>query len=379
MLYVVLFLAVACDNATEPPAEGDAPPVTAAPAAPAGPVEAPPGTLHRVDLDVAGGRNGAPLDAMFVLPVGLGATGTMGVLSDGQARGVVLTVPKRGDALVCTVPFPIGSASLFRTRARLAEIQSGTLASDGLNFELRARDASGTLISPATTRYALIENVQSAGDWAEWEAEVATPAGATQGEFCARFVGSTGVVEIDFMEVRPPGTAPGSAAAATTVGALPTVVKRWEFDAAGPAGAPEGFTFIVPPGSKARTTVATFGDAKGFSFGVDKPGNALACSERFAVGGTQTVKARLKLDKVKADARAWTGFVTEVRTWDAGGTLVSPPSGQYTVIDTARTKGAWREIDVPFAAPAGATEGSVCMRFVESTGAASVDWVSVGE
>jgi hypothetical protein len=378
MLALPLALLACGGPTTEPepappaPAEQEVPP-------PAAPPPSSAGVSRRVELDAAGGLNGAPADAAFIVPAGVDATASMKAF-DGGARGVSLEVRTAGDALVCTQPIPIGERLTFRTRVRLSSIQTGAASYDGLNLELRARGPAGELISPPTTRYLLISNLKQAGDWQEVEAEIAPPVGAVNGEFCARFVASTGVADVDWIEVLAPGVAAAPANAAD-VATVSVTEKRWELDATGGGnGAPVGFDFILPP--TAPGVKATAGDvgggAKGFRLEVTQAGNALACSEKFPVAGTQVLRARVKIEQVKADARAWTGFVTEVRTWDAAGALVSPPGAQYTTLDTARTAGDWREIEVSFAAPARAVEGRACVRFVESTGNAAVDWMAVG-
>lgn len=358
------------------------PPPETPPAAPVAPVvpppsSAPPPGAVTLDLNTVGGGNGAPAGLSFIVPPGTQAETVAGALSDGSA-GFRLTAKAAGDALVCTTPRPMGAQVAVNARLKLAEIAPGPQDWMGLNVELRARDASGALVSPAGTRYVLLQNLRTAGDWTDIQAVGAVPTGASQGEVCFRFVNSTGSVEVDALTIGDP-SAP--AAASDAPAALPAgPVTRWELDAAGGVnGAPAGFSFLVPPGTAGASLVAgPVTGGTGVKFDVTTGGNTLACSDPFPVAPAMTAKARVRIADVKADGRPHTGFVTEVRSFDAGNALVSPAGSQYTTLATLKAAGDWVEVGGPFGAPAGATTGKLCFRFVESTGSAEIDWAEAG-
>ncbi len=377
-MFVLALSLLACSGSPEaPPAPVDPPPP--APVEPPAPAPLPPagaGETRLLDLDNPGGANGAPQGAMFVVPGGADASATSGPLSDG-ATGAVLEVRTAADALVCAQAVRMSGKTTFTGRTKLTALTKGAGPYDGLNVELRARGEANELIPAATTRYTLLHNFTSVGGWEEWSYEAAPPAGAVKGELCLRFVGSAGRVEIDALGVTAAGVAPAGVAAAD-VQTTPIAETRWDLDAPGGVnGAPLGFEFIVPT-PDATATAGDVGGATGFRLAATKPGNALACSDRFALVGPGTAKVRIKVDKVDSDARGWTGFVTELRAWDAAGALVSPAGAQYTTLDTAKAAGDWREVTAPFTPPAGAATGRICVRFVEATGVAAVDWVAVG-
>ncbi len=360
-----------------PPPEAPAPAATA-PTTPTTPSPGP--AAVTLDLDTVGGANGAPAGMAFIVPPGTAAQTTSGALSDGST-GFELVATAAGDALVCTTPRPVGSQIDVRARLKLAEIVPGPQDWMGLNVELRARDASGALVSPGGSRYVLLKNLRAGGDWTDIQATGAVPAGASQGEVCFRFVNSTGSVEVDSLTIADP-SAPAAAAAAP--GAAPAApagpATRWELDAPGGAnGAPAGFSFLVPPGTGgAALTAGDVTGGKGIQFAVQQAGNTLACSDPFPVSPAMKAKARVKLGAVTADGRPHTGFVAEVRTFDAGNMLVSPMGSQYTTLATLKAPADWVEIGGPFSAPPNATTGKLCFRFVESTGTAEIDWAEAG-
>lgn len=374
---ITLLLLVACGGnesdvklptpPTEPPPTEPAPPTTPT---------APPNAVT-LDLDTVGGTNGAPAGMAFILPPGAQAETVAGRLSDGSS-GFRLAANAPGDALVCTTPRPMGTQVTVGARLKLAEIAPGPQDWMGLNVELRARDASGALVSPAGARYVLLRNLRTSGDWTDIQATGAVPAGASQGEICFRFVNSTGSVEVDSLSIGDPSAPATAADAAPAAPAGP--VTRWELDAAGGAnGAPAGFSFLVPPGTAgASLTAGPVSGGTGIKFDVTTAGNTLACSDPIPASVAMKAKARVKLASVKADGRPHTGFVTEVRTFDAGNMLVSPAGSQYTTLATLKTPGDWVDVGGPFSAPAGATTAKLCFRFVESTGSAEIDWAEAG-
>jgi hypothetical protein len=227
-------------------------------------------------------------------------------------------------------------------------------------------------VSPAGTPYVPLKNFREAGGFVEWDATAITPPGAVKGEFCTRFVGSTGKLEIDRIELVATGGGGGASDVATAI------TKRWELDApGGKNGAPEGFDFIVP-GPGAEPKLAEEGGAKGISFVVKDKGTSVVCSENFPVGGSQVASARFKVPSIQTDPRPFTGFVAEVRAFDPAGSLKPAGATPYVTVATEKVPGDWKEIAVPFVAPTGAVTGRMCFRFVDSTGSAFIDWVGVG-
>lgn len=361
------------DIATPPP------PVVAPP-----PVLTPPpsagGSVRTFDLDAPGGKGGAPAGTAFIVPGGTAAELTAGPLSDGST-GMKLVTTTEGDALMCTEIVQLGPQVTFGTRMKVSAISPGSQAWQGLNVELRARDGSGALVSPAGSRYVLLRNERVASDWTEWEAPIVVPPGAVQGEFCYRFVNSTGTLEVDRVVVGGAVGGPTDAVAGGSSASAPTgPVTRWELDApGGGGGAPQGFDFLIPPGTPGTSAIAgPVEGGTGFTLSVSQAGNSLACSQLFPVSANNRVRARVRLSDIKTDARLWTGFVAEVRTYDGANALVSPAGTQFTTIGTLKTKGDWVELDKGFAAPSGAASGKVCFRFVESTGNVEVDWAEAG-
>lgn len=376
----LLFALLACSGdqadvkTVEPtPTPEVAPPEPVAPP----PAAAPTGESRTFELDAPGGAGGAPDGAAFIVPGGTNAETTAGALSDGST-GMKLVAKAEGDALMCTQLVQLGPTATIGTRMKVSDVKPGPQSWMGLNVELRTRDAAGALVSPAGTRYVLLRNDRAPTDWTEWELPVTVPAGATQGELCFRFVNSTGTVEVDRVVVNGGGAAGGGAAATAAAAAGP--VTRWDLDAVGGGGgAPAGFDFLVPPGTAGTTVKAgPVAGGTGFSFTVSQPANSLACSQPFPVSGPMRAAARVRVAEIKTDARPWTGFTAEVRTYDGAGALVSPAGSQYTTLATVKTAGDWAEVGKGFSAPAGAATGKLCFRFVESTGSAEIDWAEAG-
>lgn len=359
-------------KAVAPGAPAPPPPSTAAPTGPAGESRALP-------LDAAGGGNGAPLGMVFIVPGGTAAETFTGQLTDGSS-GFRLTVPSPGDAVVCTLPIAVGTTATLKARTKVSQIAPGPQAWMGMNVELRGRGPAGELISPMGARYSLIKNFREPGEWEEWEAVVSPPTGSVKGEFCWRFVNSTGTVEVDGIEIVAAGGGTAGAASSDIATPVPaTPAKRWELDAPGGAnGAPLGFEFILPPTAQGvANRIGDVGGATGIHTEVATAGNSVVCSEAFPVAGSQIGEGRVKVSALTTDTRTWTGFVSEVRTYNAGGALISPPGTSYTSLDVVKAPGDWHEFATPFSAPAGATLGRLCFRFVESTGAADIDWAGV--
>jgi len=250
----------------------------------------------------------------------------------------------------------------------------------GLNVELRSRASGGELVSPPGSRYTVIRNFREDADWIEWEADVTPAPGAVRGEVCYRFVNSTGKIEVDRLEVVAPGVPiPAPLPEIEGAEAAPASEVRLELDAlGGGAGAPQGFDFVIPDPNGVKLTAADLGDgAKGIHFEVTTAGNAAACSQFMPLGPRGVARGRVKVSDIKTDARTWTGFVAEVRAFNSAGGLVAAGSTPYTTVFTGKTKGDWQDFQFPFSTPGGAVSGKLCLRFVESTGTADVDWVSL--
>ncbi len=370
MLTVLLLVACGGSQSDSKVSEQEPPPPPSANAALDAIATASLGESKLLSLDNPGGFNGAPEGMNFLVPPGTVAIATSGKLSDGSS-GITLEVPQVGDALVCTQPVAIGATTVYKTRLHLAAIEPGPAPFMGLNVELRARGPGGELVSPGSTPYVAIKNLREAGGFVEWDATVITPPGAVKGEFCTRFVSSTGKVEIDSIELVATGGGAEGSDVATGLS------KRWELDAAGGKnGAPEGFEFIVP-GPGAEPKLAEEGGARGISFVVSEKGNAIVCSENYPVAGPQVAKARFKLSALQTDARPFTGFVAEVRAYDPAGGLKSAGATPYVTLATEKVQGDWKEIAVPFVTPPGAVTARSCFRFVESTGNVFIDWVGL--
>lgn len=357
---MLLALMLACSTEEPNPAPAEppaAPPPEPPPAAPAATV---------LELDDLGGGGGAPAGMNFIVPAGSDAELVPGTVGDG-ATGFRMTVRAPGDALACTQPVDVNGTLGIRARLALSEVRTGGQPWMGLNLEVRARDASGALVSPPGARYVLVRNLTAPLGWGDVDGTAAIPPGAVRAEVCLRFVGATGTVEVDRIELH--GT-PMSATAGGT---------RWELDQpGGENGAPLGASFLVPPGTPgAETFAGDLGGARGYRLAVRKPSNALVCTEPFPVAGTMRGRGRVRLTEAQAGGGAYSGFTAEVRSYDAAGALVSPPGSQFIPLQVWKVPGAWAEFEVPFTAPERAATARLCTRFVESTGVAEVDWLGV--
>lgn len=205
---MILLLACAQDVKTpEPPPEAPKAeaPVAEAPKAEPPPPEAPPPLpaplegATVLDLDEAGGGSGAPKGTNAILPPSVQAEVFTGELAPG-ASGARLSVRSKGDALICTADLPFLGKGDFRVRLRLVEIEPGPADWNGMTVEMRARDKAGALVPAPSMRYTPLKNLREKGGWIDLEAPVTQVDGAATGQFCFRFVESTGVVEIDRVE-----------------------------------------------------------------------------------------------------------------------------------------------------------------------------------
>ena len=90
-------------------------------------------------------------------------------------------------------------------------------------------------------------------------------------------------------------------------------------------------------------------------------------------------RGRYRIRELETDAREWTGFVAEVRTYDMVGGLASPAGMPFSTLKTWKAADdAWADFESAFAPPKGAVTGKLCFRFVESTGKVDLDWAAVG-
>lgn len=325
------------------------------------------GESRAFELDFGGGGSGAPWGTNLFVPPGAVGSITLGAVPGG--KGARVEVPAPGDTVYCSAPVKVKDRFRFEARMRVEAVEGATGPNRGLVVEMRARADDGALVSPAGSRYHPLRAWTAPEDWSTWETEVEVPAAARRAELCWRFVGATGVVEVDRFVVETPGV--------PTPPPLPIVSVDWPLDRpGGERGAPEGFAFLVPPGTEGASLAHEEGAIR---FEVVNPGNALACSEPFAVAPGMVARGRVRVDALSTDPRPWTGFVAELRTWDFLGGLVSPPGQAYTPLHTWKEPVGWVDFEAAMPLPTGATTGKLCFRFVESTGLAQVDEASVGD
>ncbi len=325
------------------------------------------GESRALEMDFAGGRAGAPYGLAFFVPQGTAATATTGLLSDGS-EGFTFVATAPGDGVVCSDPIAVAGPLTVTARQRVSALTGATQGWHGAHAELRARAEGGALVEVPGTRYLPLHVVNAAGDWETWEQRVEPPAGARTVELCWRLVGTSGTLEVDRAAVVSDGV---------PLPQLPPVVSvRWELDSPGPSGAPEGFEFMVPPGTKGATLAVKDG---GVTFETTAASNALACTQSLSVAPGMLFRGRYRVRALTTDTRTWTGFVAEVRTYDMVGGLASPVGLPFSVLQTWKSaSGEWAEFESAFAPPKGAVTGKLCFRFVESTGAVDLDWAEVG-
>jgi len=96
------------------------PPIDSAPIVPDAPSSAALGESKALEMDFAGGLNGAPYGLAFFIPPGTQAVATSGLLSDGS-EGFTLTAQAPGDAVVCSQPIGVVGAFTVTARQRVAE------------------------------------------------------------------------------------------------------------------------------------------------------------------------------------------------------------------------------------------------------------------
>ena len=350
------------------------------------PSDVPDAESRAFEMDFGGGGSGAPYGVNFFIPSGTVATAESGVV-DGAARGFTLTVPQPGDAVVCAASVRMKDRVTLTARMSVPSLTPTAEAWTGLDVEIRARDEAKQIVSPEGARFVQVQHLRApAAGFVEWSAEVDLPVGAVQGEVCWRFVKATGQVAVDRLVVESPGV--------PVPLPLPIITVDWPLNEPGGAGgAPLGFAFLVPPGTTGATlslfrepasapekpAAGEVGVLRGFVMDIVKPGNTLVCSDPFAVAPGMRVRGRVQVESVETDARGWTGFVAEIRTYDMVGGLASAGTTPFTLLQAWKAPGAWEDFDVPFAPPKGAANGKLCFRFVESVGVARVERAGVGE
>lgn len=387
------------------------------------------GGFH-LDLDEAGGVKGAPAGMVFHFPPGAGVDAWTGPLSDGS-KGFHFEVRSESNAVVCTPDLPLEGLSRMQVRWRVLNIDPGPQKFMGINVELRNHSETGELISPESGRYSVLKNVRSPGDWNTFDAAVVPLDGAVTGEFCFRFVRSTGTIEVDSIDLGSgtgepgpdeAGADPAAGAEADPAGEpsnadpadptadgtcppcpcletpatppapagdggkakieLPTKVSggggRWTLDEPGGAhGAPAGFDFILPP-QGASTTIGDLGGATGFRLQTTiEASKAAACSLDFVPTPRMAAYGRVRVVDVTRQDKGGAGFATEIRAWAASGELVSPSTGKYVRLHTAQAPGSWVEFKKVFETPAGAVKARICTRFADAMGTGEVDWLAV--
>ncbi len=336
------------------------------------------GTLKEYGLEAPGGLGGAPEGMAFILPPGAAASATFGALADGAA-GIRLEVKQPGDGLVCTQPVPLGPQAFFRARLQVPEITAGTASWMGMNVELRARDGMGALVG----QYVMIKNIREPLGWQDVEQRLPVPTGASQGEFCFRFVLSTGVVEIDKISIvsKMDGSAPVAPppAAAPVAKAAPPA----------PVPAPPPPTKVVPPPPVVATkkgkeapvaavvpepVAATLAPAEGngFSLRLDLRGSSVGCTQWAAPAAQLHVTGRAALSVVNPDAAGWSGLGVEGYARDAQGRAIQVNGFPWTSLFVSTTAGPEQEFSADWTPPAGAARVRVCARFADAAG--SVDF-----
>jgi hypothetical protein len=358
------------------------------------------GTFKDLSLDAGGGLGGAPEGMNFIVPPGAAASAEATTFSDG-AKGARLTVKAVGDALMCTQLVPLGPQAFISTRLRVPQIAPGAGSWMGMNLELRARDERGNLVSPPGMMFTLVKNLREPIEWTDVESKVAVPAGATQGEFCFRFVLSTGVVEVDRIQIvskqgdgsLSAAAPPAVPAAAPAPSSAPTSTARTTAPAPGPASvAAAAPTYasapVAAPAASSPSAVVTVaptlavaasgttgGDvARGFTLRVDQRASSVACSKWVPATGTVSVFGTVDLTAVNGDAVDWSGIAIEAYARDASERALAVGGVPYAPVFVAMQQGLGQKFSVNWSAPPGTTKARFCARFSDAAGNAVFDW-----
>lgn len=345
------------------------------------------GTLKELNLDSEGGFNGAPEGMTFIVPAGGASTAEFATFSDGN-KGARLNVKAVGDALVCTQSVPLGPQAFLRARLRVPEIAPGAGSWMGMNAELRTRDDKGNLVSPPGMMFALVANIrQATPEWTDVEAKLAVPVGATQGEFCFRFVLSTGVVEVDKVNIvsRRDGAtlaaAPAPAAlvsTAPTVNAPPAPVLAPATAKTAPSSA-AAITTSAPTMSAVANTAGPSGadgSSRGFTLRLDQRASSVACTKWVGSAAAVTVFGTVDINAVNPEAVDWSGLAVEAYARDANDRPVTPGGVPYAPLFVTTQAGLGQKFSVSWKPPAGASRVRLCARFSDAAGNAAFDWTS---
>ncbi|GDX83159.1 hypothetical protein LBMAG42_49700 [Deltaproteobacteria bacterium] len=345
------------------------------------------GTLKELELDKPGGFGGAPEGMAFIVPPGSTSSATFGDLGEGVS-GIRFEVKQPGDALVCTQLLPLGPQAFVRARVRVPELAAGAGSWMGLNFELRPRDGLGALVSPPGGQYLLIKNVRETTGWQDVEQRLTVPSGATQGEFCFRFVLSTGALEIDKLSIvskqgdgasaaaPPPAPAPVPAVpvpAPVVTPPAPVVAKS----KATKEKAPE-------PAAVAPTVVATVvaaqpgpipeGGSRGFTLRLDQRGSSVACTPWILTSTTLRVTGTADVSAINPEAVDWSGLAVEAYARDANDRPLASNGVPYAPIFVTMQQALGQRFALDWAPPAGTARARLCARFSDASGNAAFDW-----
>lgn len=318
------------------------------------------GTLKEFGLDRAGGYGGAPEGLAFIVPPGATSTASFGDLGEG-VTGVRFEVKQAGDALVCTQLLPLGPQAFVRARLRVPAIAPGAGSWMGLNFELRARDGLGALVSPAGGQYQLIKNLRETSSWQDVEQRITVPTGATQGEFCFRFVLSTGTLEVDKLSI-----VSKSGEGAASLAPPPAATPRVATEPTPPVAAPTA--------TAARTAVGPEGASRGFTLRLDQRGSSVACTPWIATSAALRVQGTADVATINPEAVDWSGLAVEAYARDARDQPLSTQGVPYASIFVTTRQGLGQRFSVDWSPPADTSRARLCARFSDASGSASFDW-----
>lgn len=341
------------------------------------------GTLKDYGLEKGGGLGGAPEGMAFILPPGAAASATFGALSDG-AEGIRLEVNQPGDGLVCTQSVPLGPQAFFRARVQVPQITAGTASWMGMNVELRARDGMGALVG----QYVLIRNVREPIGWQDIEQRLPIPAGASQGEFCFRFVLSTGVVEIDKISIvskmdgspaaPPPAATVAAAPAAPPPAAAPPkpapappapVATKPAPPPPTPTKAAKGKEPVAePPRSTAAVAPLLPAGASGFSLRLDIQGSSVGCTQWAAPSGPMRITGRAAISVINPDPAGWSGLGIEGYARDAQGRAINVNGSPWASLFVSTNAGPEQDFAADWSPPPDAARVRVCARFADAAG-----------
>lgn len=348
------------------------------------------GELRTLELDEPGGAGGAPLGMAFIVPPGTTVDTFSGPLS-GDNKGLRLGVRQAGDALACTSSIAASGSLYVKARVKIPEIVPGPAAWHGLNMEVRARSLAGALVSPPGSPYVLLANLREPTDWTTVESKVTLPAGTASAEVCLRFVHSTGVLELDRLQiVAPKGDLPGLAATPTLPAATPLppatpVVAPTPPPMALPPAQVVTPTAVTPPPApvatpepeptrssrKSKGAVASTSSEGGVALRLDQPGSALACGPWMA-GGAFKVEGTLDVSAQGMTPPDWSGVLVEGVAQDSAGRPVSTSAGPSTPLFSLYEPARDRTFDATFSPPSGTARARVCVRFNAASGNAEI-------